>query len=406
MRKRVTFRSKVQTSLAILLVYLFVVGSLGRAVTPAEPESRSSTPINVRPDASGRSHYLLLVNTAFASDMSPAKIAQFGRSAYEGLAVAFSGTYDASPPPDVKNIETKLAEWKKITDKQIWPWVFLNRIIAVDPKQNNPHTLHELYYHRIRGLDLENVSSAREDFLRIWGNSLRAARDSGTPGIFCDLEFYNNYAEYDPRQIAQLIGKSPQETIALLQRLGARMADVAASEYPNAILWFAFTGLSHPGYNDPAEHFNLAPAYISMGMLDEIQSRHFRLHVISGGEVGLEGYCHPSLTEFQNQIGERATAFAPYLRKYGSALELAGTMTLWSDRKAATGDWVHQGDCGACPAGTVEELQPYIELILKTYRYNWIWGSNDAGYAAFDSRIAPRFDSVIANAKAHASKNE
>jgi hypothetical protein len=387
----------------ILLAFLLisaepidVVRAFARAGVPdAHPASLSRE--GREPD-----HYLLLVNTAFASDMNPQKIGQFGRSAYEGLAVAFSGNYDVSAAPGVADISAKIAEWRKISGKDIWPWVFLNRIIAANPAQNNPHNLHEPYFRRIQGMDLENKTGAREDFLEIWGNSLAAARESGAPGVFFDPEFYNNYAEYDPREIAKRTGKTVDETELLLQQLGARMADAAANRYPEAELWFSFTSLSHPGYTDGTRQFSLAPAYIVTGLLDEIQKQHFGLRVISGGEVGLEGYCHPSLAELQNQIQNRAAAFAPYLRKYGGSLELAGTMTVWSDRKLATGAWVKQGDCAACPASTIEELQPYIELLLRSYRYNWIWGSGEAGYAAFDPGVSPRFDAVIGSAKAHA----
>jgi hypothetical protein len=345
--------------------------------------------------------YLLLVNTAFASDMNAEKMLQFGKSAYDGLAVSFSPNYDASPPPSPSEIAAKVAEWQKISGKDIWPWVFLTRMIAVNPAQNNPHTLHEPYFRRIQGMDLDDKAGARSDFLKIWGNSLRAARESGVPGIACDLEFYNDYRQYDPRELARLSGKSPEEAIALLQQLGARMADIAADQYPGATLWFLFTGFAHPGYTGAGgQHYDLSSAYVARGLLDEIESKHFQLRVISGGEIGL-GYCHSSLPQFQNQIHDRAAAFGPELRKYAGALVLAGTLTLWSDRSAATGDWVKQGDCAACPARTVEELQPYLELLLRSYRYNWIWASDDAGYDAFDPRIAPRFDAMIAKAKSH-----
>lgn len=343
--------------------------------------------------------YLLLVNTAFASDMSSEKMLQFRKSAYDGLAVSFSPNYDASPPPSPSQIASKMAEWEKISGKDIWPWVFLTRMIAVNPAQNNPHTLHGPYFRRIQGMDLDDKAGARDDFLKIWRNSLRAARESGVPGIVCDLEFYNDYRQYDPRELARLTGKSPDEAIALLQQLGASMADIAADQYPGATLWFLFTGFAHPGYAAIAgQHYDLSSTYVARGLLDEIQKKHLQLRVVSGGEIGL-GYCHSSLPQFQNQIHERAAAFGPELRQYGDTLLLAGTMTLWSDRNTATGDWVKQGDCGACPAQTVEELQPYLELLLRSYRYNWIWASNDAGYAAFDPQIAPRFDAMITKAK-------
>jgi hypothetical protein len=367
--------------------------------------ARSSPLLRPAPDGPNGKHlgdrYLLLVNTAFSSDMDAQKMLQFGKSAYDGIAVSFSPNYDASPPPSPPEIAEKITEWEKISGKDIWPWVFLTRMIAVNPAQNNPHTLHEPYFRRIKGMDLDDKAGARSDFLKIWQNSLRAARESGVPGIVCDLEFYNDYRQYDPRELARLSDKSLDEAITLLQQLGASMADIAADQYPDATLWFTFTGFTHPGYNAAGgQHYDLSSTYVALGLLDEIEKKHLQLRVFSGGEIGL-GYCHSSLAQFQNQIRDRAAAFAPELRKYAGSLVLAGTMTLWSDRRTATGDWVKQGDCGACPAETVEELQPYLELLLQSYRYNWIWASNDAGYAAFDPKSAPRFDAMIAKAESH-----
>jgi len=102
------------------------------------------------------------------------------------------------------------------------------------------------------------------------------------------------YKEYDPTELARELGKTPQEVVNLLQRLGARMADVAAVQYPDATIWLLFTGLAPPGYKTPDnQHYYLSPAYVAMGLLDEIQKRNFSLKVLSGGEVGL-GYCHSS----------------------------------------------------------------------------------------------------------------
>ena len=344
-------------------------------------------------------HYLMLVNTALASAMNQEKIAQFNQSPYNGLAVTFSFNYDDSQPPSPEAIDRKISDWKKVTQKDIWPWVFLNRIVGVDDTQNNPYTTGP-YFHRIRGADLDDKVRAQTDFLQIWGNALRAAKDTRTPGIVCDLEFYNYCKEYDPTELAREMGKTPQEVVNLLQRLGARMADVAAVQYPDATIWLLFTGLAHPGYKTPDnQHYYLSPAYVAMGLLDEIQKRNFSLKVLSGGEVGL-GYCHSSLGQFREQITERAAGFAPYLKKYAGILELGGTMTVWSEAVAKRG-WMKEGDCGACPAATVEDLQPYLDLLLKSYRYNWIYGSADGGYDAFQAQSARRFDAVIGKAKAH-----
>ena len=286
-----------------------------------------------------------------------------------------------------------------MTKKDIWPWVFVNRILGVDDSQNNPHTTGP-YFHRIQGADLEDKAGAKKEFLRVWQSSLRAARDSGVPGVVGDLEFYNDYKEYDPVELARQMGKRPDEAIELLESLGSRMADIANAEYPDATLWFLFTGLSDRLKATPDhQQYYLSPSYIIQGLLDEIQKQHFRLRLISGGEVSL-GYCHPSLNQFQEQIRERATDFAPRLQKYAGILELGGTMTLWSE-PAAKSDWLKRPDCGPSPSATVEDLQPYLELLLKSYRYNWIYASGDGGYLAFDPKSAPRFDTMIKKAEAN-----
>jgi hypothetical protein len=213
------------------------------------------------------------------------------------------------------------------------------------------------------------------------------------PGIVCDLEFYNNYKEYNPIELSRQMGKTAEQTQDLLKEMGARMADAAASQYPDAILWFLFTGLGTPAHASPEPYpYYMAPAYVAMGLLDEIQKKHYRLKVISGGEAGL-GYCQPTLRHFQQQIQERASGFAPFLQKYSGILELGGTMTLWKDQ---TG---RKSICPDSDAATVDQLQPYVELLFRTYRYNWIYGSGDQGYYAFDPQNAPQFDAAINKAK-------
>jgi hypothetical protein len=118
--------------------------------------------------------------------------------------------------------------------------------------------------------------------------------------------------------------------------------------------------------------------------------------------VGL-GYCHTSVDDLRQSIEKRAADFAPLLHKYNGILELAGTMTLWSDRSAKK-SWVANGACGSSPAASVEDLIPYMELLFRTYRYNWLYGSPNGGYFAFQSTSAARFDSAVNEAKERAFK--
>jgi hypothetical protein len=344
--------------------------------------------------------YLLLVNTAIAFMMNPQKIAQFDKSPYDGIAVAFWHAYDTSPAMSPQDMKVKIAEWKKSTRKDIWPWVYVNRMIGAELDNTNTYTK-DPYFHRFAGADLDGKAGAQTDFLQNWRNSLQAAKDSGAPGVFCDLEFYNFYKGYDVGALAQAVRKNPPETVELLHQLGSRMADVAAKQFPGAVLWLAFTGFTHAGYKVvDTQPYYPSPTYIAVGLLDEIQQQHLPLKVLSGGEGSL-AYCHSSLDQFRDAIQDRSVKFAPQLEKYAPTLELAGTMTLYSDRSEMR-DWV-QKDCSSSTAQNLEALQPFVELLLKTYRYNWIYGSGDGGYLAFAPRTASRFDALIRKAEAHAS---
>lgn len=350
-------------------------------------------------------HYLMLVNTAIASQMDAPKMAQFDRSPYDGLAVSFADAYDTSPVLPLSPMKSQIATWKKSTNKEIWPWVYLNRMIGANAAEGNQDSKKH-YFQRFQGLDLGAKAGAQMDFLENWRNALRIAKDTGVPGIVCDLEFYNNYKAYDLTELARMTAKPPQDLINMLRGLGARMAEISAAEYPGATLWFLFTGFTRPDYRVIAgQPFYFAATYIVEGLLDKIQRQHLPLRVLSGGEVGL-GYCHNSVDDLHQAIEKRSAAFAPVLQKYNGILELAGTMTLWSDRLAKK-NWVSQGVCGTSAANTVEDLIPYMELLFHSYRYNWLYGSPNGGYFAFQPASAPRFDAAIAQAKvrAHSAAN-
>jgi hypothetical protein len=372
---------------AALLICVFDVeaGPRGRAALPP-PMSEN---------------YLMLVNTAIASQMDAPKLAQFDRSPYDGLAVSLADAYDTSPVFFLAPMEAQIARWKNSTAKDIWPWVYLNRMIGANDAEGNKYSMVP-YFQRFQGLDLDGKAGARNDFLENWRNALRLAKETGVPGIVCDLEFYNNYKAYDLAELSRMSSMPQEDLLIALRQLGAQMADIGATEYPGATLWFLFTGFTRPDYRviDGKPYF-FAATYIVDGLLDQIRRNHLPVRVLSGGEVGL-GYCHSSVEDLRQAIEKRAAAFAPLLQKYNGILELSGTMTLWSDRSAKK-TWVAQGACGTSSAATVEDLIPYMELLFRSYRYNWLYGSPNGGYFAFRAASSPRFDAAIAQARARSS---
>jgi hypothetical protein len=374
--------------------------SLGeRGISQEEKAKPAATASPTTADRLG-DHYLMLVNTARASRMEASNMAQFDRSPYDGLAVSFLDAYETSPVPSLALMQVQIATWKNSNSKHIWPWVYLNRMVGANSAEGNQDSKVP-YFQRFQGLDLDGKAGAQNDFLENWRNALRLAKQTGVPGVVCDLEFYNNYKAYDLAELARMTSRPQQEVVGLLRQVGARMADISSAEYPGASIWFLFTGFTRPerrGTDD--QPYDLAATYIVEGMLDQIQQHHLPVQVLSGGEVGL-GYCHKSVDDLRQAIAKRAADFAPILRKYNGILELAGTMTLWSDRPAKK-NWVAQGVCAASSADTVEDLVPYMELMFRSYRYNWFYGSPNGGYFAFQSWSAPRFDAAIAQAKARA----
>ncbi len=387
-------------------VFLALLAIFASVIAVPNPSGHASDAIPISPSSPQIAHgrgdpYLLLVNTAIAFQMNEAKLRQFDKSAYDGIAIAFLHAYDTSEVPNVATMDSKLAEWRHYTNKDIWPWVYVNRAVGMSAAENNSHS-DVPYFRRIQGMDLDDKNGALSDYFEIWSNSLHAARDTKAPGVVCDIEFYNYYKEYDIGEIARNSGKQPGEVAESLRAIGARMADIAAKEYPDSILWFLFTGLTHAGYKTySTTPYYPSPAYIAIGLLDEITRLHLPLKVLAGGE-GSIGYCHENLQEFRSAIHKREIDLHDQLQKYQGVLSLAGTMTLWSDQ-ASKKDWVNEGNCKTSAAATVEDLEPYLELLFSSYRFNWIYASGDGNYLPFSPENATRFDRVISKARTRAS---
>lgn len=389
-------------ALAVLLVFIAVLaagakskGLNGIELTGTKSSLQAETGLNERTPLGA--HYLLLVAGTRASSVTPGQLNLLNQSAYDGLAVRFIASYDTVPIPCAEEMSTRLLELKKSTTKDLWPWVSINRMVGRDPEIDVPYG-RDPYFTRFRGMDLDGRAGPGRDFLSLWANSLRAARQAHAPGIVFDPELYLNNKAYDPMLLAQQIGRPLDETLRMLHDFGVRLADTAAKEYPNGVIWSMFTDLGQYGWkvNGNVKYYPTT-AYYFMGMLDEIRDKHYNLKVISGGEVALE-YCSFSVDHLKHKIEVRSKDFAPHRGKYGVSLELAGTIILWPDRASKSG-FMTSGPCLQSDANTVEDQQRYLEVLFKSYRYNWIYGTGNSGYDPFNPATASRFNAVIKNAR-------
>ncbi len=135
---------------------------------------------------------------------------------------------------------------KKATTKDIWPWVYLTRMIGVSEADANAATRMFHTSGDFRGLDLENKAGARErlsgqlaERLSLSAPETRTFRGetsaiSSFTIIWLSVRSHVELRAHDGTLDAR-------NADALEGNLGARMADAAASEYPGATLWFLFT---------------------------------------------------------------------------------------------------------------------------------------------------------------------
>jgi hypothetical protein len=348
--------------------------------------------------------YLMLVTFLVPNfgAVTPEMVSEFDRSPYSALAVPVVDAYDTGAVPSLQTLQPELAEIKAHTSKHIWPWVFFNRMVGSDPNQKNPHA-QTSYFQGINGFDLDDRIGAQSDFLRTWRVALEIAHEAHSPGVVCDLELYNNYAANDVTKLAAQTGKNPEEVIQLLEAVGVRMADIADEELPGGTVWFFFTGLSRPDFKMVnGKSYYRATSYVVLGMLQRIRQVGMKVAVISGGETSLQ-YCHPSLKQLQQDIQTRLKGFLPKLEVYAGILTLGGPITLWKD-KSDKSAWLLEGNCGACPARNVEELEPYLRELLQTYNHVWVYApAGPGGYNPFDTSVAPRFNKVLEQAEKEAA---
>lgn len=346
--------------------------------------------------------YLLLVSfhAGTMAQFDQQKAAALSGSPYDGYSVMLVDGYDTSAVDEVA-LYSRAKTISKMSDKHLWPMVFLNRFIGNDgaewafmPQAGQP------YFKAIKGMDIYNERGALSDFKRLWRTALRAAKDNGSPGIVIDPEAYNNYRSYKMDYLSAQAGRTEAEIKQRLHALGAELADIAATEHPQAVLWFLFTGLEAPvGQSEKTELSTVS--HIVLGMLEQAQRAEMEITIISGGEASI-GYCHENVDAMAERIAQRAERTAWALDRYPH-LKLAGTLALWDDpnsRKAAYA----KNKCGLSTFKSIAEFVPPMRVLGQSYKYVWIYAPMALDYNPFDMDSAKRFNGPIAEGFGRANK--
>ena len=293
---------------------------------------------------------------------------------YDGIALPLGTAYDKGPGPSAEAVAARFAPLKESAHRDIWPWVFVNRV---------------------PGLDLAPSSPARQPLLGDWRAALAAARRLGSPGVVLDLEFYSTpQVAWAMSKYAAMVGTSAPEAARGLENLGHELADIVAEEYSSAQILVFTTGLAFPNDERIGDRVYLQPrGHIVLGLLEELKRRGTSGFVIDGGEDGL-AYCHVNVADLRSAIDKRREKEQPLLTRFNGYLVLGGTIAPWSEASARKG-WLNQDACGAGQAQHAEDFVPYLQLLDANYRFNWIYAAPMGGYQPFDPQVAARFNAVL-----------
>lgn len=307
-------------------------------------------------------------------------------SPYSGVAIQLVNAYDTNNHTEAE-FAAQTEFLRANVKKQVWPWVFFNRIIG-KAGSDKP------YFAAIRGMALDEHDEALRDFYTIWRLALRTAKKLGAPGIFIDPEAYNNYQYYYVGKVAALQGKTDAAVQQQLANIGRELITIAQEEYPTAILWFTFSGLAGPiqGFRDPAGKLTTS-SYIIKGMLDACKQKNSGLTIVSGGMTSL-GYCFKSLQDLENVIQKRAGYYHSVLATYPH-LKLGGTIAPWLNHEKKRG-WMLKGKCQTSALKNIEDFKPLIKKLRASYPYVWIYAAAVSGFNPFEPASAVPSNQVIA----------
>jgi hypothetical protein len=351
----------------------------------------------IAPGQATQQRYLLLVT--FYDLAGVGRIAGLNASPFDGIAVPVVDSYYSGPSPSFEQIESNFAVLQKQTQRQLWPWVFINRMVGSDgsnTQANSPE------FRKIKILDLDDIAGAQGAFLSLWRSALREARAAKIPGVVLDMEFYNNYAAYSVANVARWRGVPVNEVESALRQVGGRMAQVACEEFPDAIIWTLFSGLSPARYVLNISEQDSTSRYILLGMMDEIRQHHAGMTLIDGGEDSL-GYCHKSAVALGEDISARHERFMTLLQEDVGTLELGGTIALWRDG-VRRDDWLLSGRCGASDVKQPQEFAPYLKLLFQNYRFVWIYAPIAGHWDPLNPDESVLLNRVLLDAKANAQK--
>ncbi len=304
---------------------------------------------------------------------------------FDGIGAMLSLGRRAARAPDDDKYLDRIRELRRYAQKDIWPWIFLNRMFGgpslAGRKVYSLMTDSErTHFTAIKGMDLYDEQGALSAFKGLFRQALKVARTFGSPGIIIDHEAYNNPGARWIPSLRRLQGKTGPEIVRRLEQIGQELAVIVNDEYPEATLWFS------------AIEPDSACGYIVRGMLEAAVHSGMKFKVVEGGEKTVR-YVHKTLPELEGAIANQKETLRRWLPQYPDRLIPAGTTTL-IDNSEQLGPWFKAQYEGS-RIKSVEDMAPFLRVLFSNYRYIWIYAAREAHFDPFDPVTGKKFFQVI-----------
>lgn len=328
------------------------------------------------------SSYLLLVSFAIQSPqfISEEIITSIKASPFDGIAVPYVSPYHADPV-NVNETNDSFEQLASHLKKEVWPWVFLNRVVGYDPEQKGKFKPKKLKFSDLEGIHIMPDQERAVDFLKLWKNALLVAKNTESPGIVLDLEPYNNKQAYRISYLSKKMDKSDKQIREYLREFGQKMAEIAFDTYPSAKVHLLYSGLTSKKLFAITQWEKRSVSYIVEGMLNFNETNKLTVSYYSGGELTL-GYCNLDLEHLQEKISVRKKKFAKYEDKY-AGLKLSAPVAPWLDVDSRSG-WMTRGNCGKSRLRTIKDFASIFNEIKSTYNFTWIYLAGHSGFKLND----------------------
>lgn len=317
-------------------------------------------------------------------------IEAFNKTPYEGVAVRLANGFEIKPSIEYSSLSKPLEIIKEKSKKQIWPWIFFNRIYSYknhDIERKKFSREQTAFFNRIRGVDLDDETGALSNLYDDFRLALKIARELKTPGIIVDPEAYNDHKLYSIKLLSEIRNES-QETIKnKFRKIGERLAEIIRYEYPGACIWTLF-------FNSPS-HAD-AITYIIYGLLDKGKKDNIPFKVIEGGESSISlGYTHGTIDSLKNRMKVRGGYYASMFLLYPERFYLGATISPINKYEDCSG-WIKREYAGS-GIKSVNDLRHNFEYIFSVYKYVWIYAAGTARFNPFSKDGIP-YNKVIGEA--------